>query len=79
MIVLKKVLREGAGPLLSTDGWTANVELLGLLSPHARRMEEVPLTPRYDRQVRPTRVRVLPVLRQLFGVRGRPWFAPASG
>ena len=79
VIVLKKVLREGVGPLLSTDGWTANVELLGLLAPHARRIEEVPLVPRYDRQVRPTRVRVFSVLRQLFRVRRRPWFATALG
>jgi glycosyltransferase involved in cell wall biosynthesis len=76
VIVLKKVLREeSAGPLLSTDGWTANLELLGLVAPHARRIEEAPLTPRYDLQVRPSRVRAFPVLKDLFRVRGRPWFA----
>ena len=79
VIVLKKVMREGVGPLLSTEGWTANVELLGLLAPHSRRIEEVSLVPRYDHQVRPTRVRVLSVLRQLLRVRRRPWFARALG
>ena len=75
VIVLKKVLREeSAGPLLSTDGWTANVELLGLVAPHARRIEEAVLTPRYDLQVRPSRLRALPVLKELFRVRGRSWF-----
>ena len=78
-IVLKKVLREeGGAPLLSSEGWAANVELLGLVAPHARRIEEAPLVPRYDLQVRPTRVRPVQVLKQLFRVRGRPWFAPGE-
>ncbi|MSR36775.1 MAG: glycosyltransferase family 2 protein [Gemmatimonadetes bacterium] len=76
-IVLKKVLREeGGAPLLTTEGWAANVELLGLIAPHARRIEEAPLEPRYDLRERPTRVRALPVLRELFRLRGRPWFTP---
>jgi len=79
VIVLKKVLREETtAPLLSTEGWTANVELLGLVAPHARRIEEAPLTPRYDLQVRPTRVRAFQVLKELFRVRGRSWFVAAS-
>ncbi len=79
VIVLKKVLRdENAAPLLSTDGWSANIELLGLVAPHARRIEETPLAPRYDLRVRPTRVRALPVLKDLLRVRGRSWFAPAA-
>jgi glycosyltransferase involved in cell wall biosynthesis len=78
-IVLKKVLREeGSAPLLSSEGWAANVELLGLVAPHARRIEEAPLEPRYDLQQRPTRVRAFQVLRELFRVRGRPWFAPGE-
>lgn len=78
-IVLKKVVREeGSAPLLSTEGWAANVELLGLVAPHARRIEEAELAPRYDLQARPTRVRALHVLRDLFRVRGRPWFAATT-
>lgn len=78
-IVLKKVFREeGGAPLLSSEGWAANVELLGLVAPHARRIEEAPLEPRYDLQVRPTRVRPLQVLKELFRVRGRPWFVPSE-
>lgn len=74
-IVLKKVLREEDGdPLFSTDTWAANVELLGLVAPHARRIEEVPIEPRYDLQVRPSRVRSLRVLKELFRVRSRAWF-----
>ena len=78
VIVLKKVLREEVGPLLTTDGWAANVELLGLVAPHARRIEETPLAPRYDLQVRPTRARALRLLRELFRMRGRGWFAPSG-
>ena len=74
-IVLKKVLREEEGaPLFSTEAWATNVELLGLVAPHARRIEEAPIVPRYDLQMRPSRVRSFGVLRELFRVRGRPWF-----
>ena len=78
-IVLKKVLREEEGaPLFSTEAWAANVELLGLVAPHARRIEEAPIEPRYDLQVRPSRVRPLGVLKELFRVRGRAWFPTAE-
>lgn len=74
-IVLKKVMREeGAGPLLTSEGWAANVELLGLVAPHARRIEEAEVAPRYDLHVRPTRVQLVQSLRQLLRVRGHPWF-----
>lgn len=78
VIVLKKVLREeGGAPLFSTEGWAANVELLGLVAPHARRIEEARLAPRYDLQVRPSRLRPFQVLKELFRVRSRSWF-PSS-
>ena len=78
-IVLKKVLREeGGAPLLTSDGWAANVELLGMVAPHARRIEEAPLAPRYDLQVRPSRVKPVQVLKELFRVRGRGWFTPTE-
>jgi len=74
-IVLKKALREEEGaPLFSTEAWAANVELLGLVTPHARRIEEVPIELRYDLQVRPSRVRSFGVLKELFRIRSRPWF-----
>ena len=78
-IVLKKVLREEEGPpLFSTDAWATNVELLGLVAPHARRIEEAAIEPRYDLQVRPSRVRFFGVLKDLLRVRGRPWFPPTE-
>ncbi len=43
------------GPLLTTDGWCANAELLARLAPHARRIETVPTPARYDLRQRPSR------------------------
>ena len=56
-IVLRKALRElpEGAPLVRTDGWASNVELLGRLAPHARRIAEAPLHIRYDLQARPSR------------------------
>src|SRR6266508_3968237 len=48
--------RETTTPLLTTDGWCANAELLARLTPHARRMETVPTPARYDLQQRPSRM-----------------------
>ncbi|MDZ7780930.1 MAG: glycosyltransferase family 2 protein [Gemmatimonadota bacterium] len=57
VIVLKKAFRDLSDDafLLRSDGWAANVELLGQLAPHARRVDEAPLTFRYDLRRRPSR------------------------
>jgi hypothetical protein len=47
--------RPSTGPLLTTDGWCANAELLARLAPHARRIETVPTPARYDLRQRPSR------------------------
>jgi len=75
VIVLKKALRDlpADQPLVRADGWAANLELLRLLVPHARRVAEVPLEMRYDLQVRPSRFRAFPTLRSLFRLRGGVW------
>jgi len=59
VIVLKKALRDRPveDPLIRAEGWAANVELLGKLSPFARRIAEVPHELRYELQVRPSRLR----------------------
>ena len=61
LIVLRQATqRAGSGttaPLLTTDGWCANAELLARLTPHARRIETVPTSARYDLQQRPSRLR----------------------
>lgn len=78
VIVLKKALRDRAEPLLTTDGWAANVELLGKLAPHARRIAEAPLQLRYDLQMRPTRFRPVRTLVSLARLRGSLWESPPS-
>jgi glycosyltransferase involved in cell wall biosynthesis len=72
VIVLKKAFRDLPmdGPLSRSDGWAANVELLRLLAPHARRIAEAPLELRYDLQVRPSRFQAWRTLVSLTRLRG---------
>jgi glycosyltransferase involved in cell wall biosynthesis len=56
--VLRDALKEvGDRPLLESDGWTANVEMLMRVTKHARRIESVELNPRYELRPRASRVR----------------------
>lgn len=56
--VLRDLLKDiGDRSLLQSDGWTANVELLHRVAAHARRIESVSLSPRYELRPRATRVR----------------------
>jgi glycosyltransferase involved in cell wall biosynthesis len=75
VIVLKKALRSmGDEPILTGEGWAANLELLGLVAPHARRIEETPLDMRFDIRHRESRFRPVRTFRSIYQVRGRdPW------
>jgi glycosyltransferase involved in cell wall biosynthesis len=56
--LVRDLLKEaGDARLLKSDGWAANVELLAKAARFARRIEVVPLEPRYDLRPRATRVR----------------------
>jgi hypothetical protein len=55
LIVWRHAQRPDGTPLLTTDGWSANAELLARLLPHARRTETVPAAARYDLAQRPPR------------------------
>jgi hypothetical protein len=59
LIVLRQATRGGAAdaPLLTTDGWAANAELLARLAGHARRIETVATPARYDLRQRPSRLK----------------------
>jgi hypothetical protein len=70
VIVLKKALRDRSEPLIQSDGWAANLELLGKLTPHARRISEVELEPRYDLRQRPSRFKPLRTLLSVARLRG---------
>jgi glycosyltransferase involved in cell wall biosynthesis len=74
VIALRKALEAaGDGPLLTTDGWAANAELLEKVAPHSRRTEAVDVHLRYARQQRASRFHPLRVSRELTRlVRRRP-------
>ena len=58
LIVLRQATRGGEkAPLLTTEGWAANAELLARLGTFARRVEMVPSAARYDRRQRPSRTK----------------------
>jgi len=48
LVVWRQAQRGDGAPLLTTDGWSANAELLARLLPHARRTETIPAAARYD-------------------------------
>lgn len=56
--VLRDALKAaGDKPLIAGEGWGANVDLLLATTPHARRLETVESSPRYDLRPRETRVK----------------------
>ena len=55
LIVWRQAQRRDGAPLLTTDGWSANAELLARVLPQARRVEAVPSITRYDLVQRPAR------------------------
>ncbi|MEO6865897.1 MAG: glycosyltransferase family 2 protein [Gemmatimonadaceae bacterium] len=58
--LLRDYAKSGADmPLVTTDGWAANLEMFLKLAPLARKVEKVPVAPRYDLRPRETRVRPL--------------------
>jgi glycosyltransferase involved in cell wall biosynthesis len=71
--VLKKALAERNGsPLLSREGWAANVELLLAVAPYTRRADATETaTRRYDRRQRETRFRPWDTLVDLWDVSRR--------
>jgi glycosyltransferase involved in cell wall biosynthesis len=65
--VVRDLLREvGESPIVQSDGWAANVELLMKAARVARRMETIAVDPRYDLRARPTRIRPLADLLTLY-------------
>ena len=79
--VIRDVIKQsGNEPIVGSVGWAANVELLAKASKFCRRLETLPLEPRYDLRPRETRVRWLPDALALyrFGVAHRASRAPAA-
>jgi glycosyltransferase involved in cell wall biosynthesis len=74
--VIRDLIKErGNEPLLVGEGWGANVDLLLRAGAHARRIETVEATPRYDVRSRESRVHAWSDAMNLFrfarGARGR--------
>jgi len=75
--VLRDALKAaGDTPLIAGEGWAANVDLLLATHPYARRVETVPMEPRYDLRPRESRVKLLADVLNLYrfgrAVRRRP-------
>lgn len=71
LITLRQALRGGPEQrFLTTDGWSANAELIARLAPHSRRTEAVGAAGRYDLRQRPSRVRPLDALLSAWRARG---------
>lgn len=72
----------GERPLVSGEGWAANVDLLLTLAPHARRVETIEIDPRYDLRPRESRVKPFADALNLFrfgrAARGRVISVPAA-
>lgn len=77
MIVLRRALSAlgGEEPLMSEDGWGANLELLLRVAPHLRRWDEVDVPLDLSRRYRDSRFRAMPELAGLLraGRRVRGW------
>ena len=72
VVALRKAIEDaGADPLLSTDGWAANAELLEKVVPHSRRTEAVDVHLRYGRRQRPSRFHPFRVSRELARLMGQ--------
>jgi glycosyltransferase involved in cell wall biosynthesis len=74
--VIRDLIKErGNEPLVLGDGWSANVDLLLRAAVHARRIETVEVTPRYDVRARESRIHAWSDAMGLFrfarGARGR--------
>ena len=75
--VLRDLLKEvGDAPIVRSDGWAANVELLVRANRFARRVESLGISPRYELRPRATRVRpwrgALALYRSMRALRARP-------
>jgi glycosyltransferase involved in cell wall biosynthesis len=56
--VLRDLLKSfGDKPIVASDGWSANVEMLVRAGRHARRVESIGFSPRYELRPRESRVR----------------------
>jgi glycosyltransferase involved in cell wall biosynthesis len=80
--VLRELLKAmGDKPIVTSNGWAANMELLLQARRYARRVETVDLAPRYDVRIRETRIRPVADALSLFRFsrKARLLVAPTGG
>ncbi len=66
LVILRNAIRAQPGPLLTTDGWAANAELLTRAAQSARRIETIPAIERRDIRPRASRLAPWDVARELW-------------
>ena len=71
LITLRNAFRSRPGPLLATEGWAANAELLGRAAAVARRIEAIDVVERHDLRQRPGRTTAWARARELWRDRRR--------
>jgi glycosyltransferase involved in cell wall biosynthesis len=71
LVTLKSAIAAREGRLLTTDGWTANAELLARAAQHARRIETIDVVERHDLRPRPSRVSPWDAAREIWRSRRR--------
>ncbi len=71
LMTLRNAFREAGERMLTTEGWTANAELLGRTARHARRIETVDVVERHDLRPRASRVQPWDAARSLWREGGR--------
>jgi len=78
LITLRNALRERPEPMLHTEGWAANAELIAFTARHARRIEAVPTVERHDLRHRPSRIEPWETARSLWRARAALNFPAAK-
>ena len=78
LITLRNALRDAPEPMLRTDGWAANAELIGRVGRFARKVETVPTVERHDLRQRSSRVEPWVATRALWRARAEFRFPPVS-
>lgn len=69
LVALRQAFRDRADRWLTTEGWTANAELVSWVAAAARQVETAQITVHADRRQRPSRIEPWPLARALWQAR----------
>jgi glycosyltransferase involved in cell wall biosynthesis len=71
LAALRAAFRAQEGPLLSSEGWAANAELIARVARQSRRVDTVDVVERHDLRQRPSRIDPWPLAKELWRAGGR--------